>query len=189
MDGDSRRRAAHYRASADSQSCSGESGEAESGRERRLESQALWVEQQIRAAVARGDFDDLPYCGKPLPDDLMRRDPDWWLKRLVEREQICGILPPALQLRKDDAVLDDTLDTLGSERQVREELESFNRRVIEARRQLLGGPPVTTPLRHVDTEVIAWRARAARRRHLAAARIRQQATEQPVKRRRWFRRR
>lgn len=189
MDGDSRRRAAHYQASADTQSCSGETGDVESGRDRRLEAQALWVDQQIRAAMARGDFDDLPYSGKPLPDDLMRRDPDWWLKRLVEREQISGVLPPALQLRKDDAILDDTLDRLGSERQVREELESFNRRVIEARRQLLGGPPVITPLRDVDAEVVAWRTRATRRRHLAAARTRHQATERTAERRRWFRRR
>ncbi|MFD1858628.1 DUF1992 domain-containing protein [Aeromicrobium camelliae] len=189
MDGDSRRRAAHYRTSADqdarSDGASEETSEAESGRDRRLEAHALWVDQQIRAAMARGEFDDLPYSGKPLPDDVIRRDPDWWLKRLVEREQISGVLPPALQLRKDDAALNDTLDRLGSERQVREELESFNRRVIEARRQLLGGPPVVTPLRDVDAEVAAWRDRAVERRR-RAERARVQERDRPAPRRRWF---
>ena len=42
---------------------------------------------------------------------------------------------------------------------VREAVEDFNRRVIEARRQLLGGPPVVTPTRDVDAEVRAWRER------------------------------
>jgi hypothetical protein len=118
-----------------------------------------WVDLQIQQAMARGEFDDLPGAGKPLPNLGSQHDPDWWLKQLIEREQITGVLPPALQLRKDDALLDGELDRLGSETDVRHELESFNRRVIEARRQLLGGPPVITPTRDVEAEVSAWRER------------------------------
>jgi len=118
-----------------------------------------WVDLQIRKAMERGEFDDLPGAGKPLPNLGTQHDPDWWLKQLIEREQITGVLPPALQLRKDDALLDGELDRLGSEADVRRELESFNRRVIEARRQLLGGPPVVTPTRDVEAEVAAWRER------------------------------
>ena len=69
------------------------------------------------------------------------------------------MLPEALQLRNDDRDLDEVLDRLDSEKQVREHLESFNRRVVNARRQLQGGPPVITPLREVETEVAAWRER------------------------------
>ncbi len=118
-----------------------------------------WVDLQIRKAMERGEFDDLPGAGKPLKSLGTQHDPDWWLKQLIEREQITGVLPPALQLRKDDALLDGELDRLGSETDVRRELESFNRRVIEARRQLLGGPPVVTPTRDVEAEVAAWRER------------------------------
>jgi hypothetical protein len=118
-----------------------------------------WVDLQIRKAMERGEFDDLPGAGKPLTSLGPQHDPDWWLKQLIEREQITGVLPPALQLRKDDAMLDGELDRLGSEADVRRELESFNRRVIEARRQLLGGPPVVTPTRDVEAEVAAWRER------------------------------
>ena len=130
---------------------------------RRPEDQALWVDQQIRAAMARGEFDDLPLAGKPLPHIDTRSDPDWWLRQFIERENITGVLPEALQLRKDDAALCDDLDGLRSEDAVRTALTDFNRRVVEARRQLQGGPPVVTPLRDVEAEVDAWRERRARR--------------------------
>jgi hypothetical protein len=125
--------------------------------EARVREQALWVDLQVRRAIERGDFDGLPGAGKPLPplDD----DPDWWLKKLIEREHITGVLPEALQLRKDDAALDAELDQQTSERVVRELLETFNRRVVNARRQLQGGPPVITPTRDVEAEVAAWRSR------------------------------
>ncbi|MBW8750540.1 MAG: DUF1992 domain-containing protein [Propionibacteriales bacterium] len=125
-----------------------------------MREQARWVDLQVQKAIERGEFDDLPGKGKPLPplDD----DPDWWLKKLIERERITGVLPEALQLRKDDAGLDQELDRHSSERVVRELLETFNRRVVNARRQLQGGPPVITPTRDVEAEVAAWRARRRR---------------------------
>jgi len=123
----------------------------------RIRHQARWVDLQIERAMARGEFDNLPGAGKPLPP--MDTDPDWWLKKLIERENITGVLPEALQLRKDDAELDARLDRLTSETRVREELEAFNRRVVNARRQLQGGPPVITPLRDIEAEVSAWRGR------------------------------
>lgn len=46
---------------------------------------------------------------------------------------------------------------------MREVLEDFNRRVIEARRQLQGGPPVVTGPRDIDAEVAAWAERRAAR--------------------------
>jgi hypothetical protein len=130
----------------------------------RMRDQHTWVDQQIRQAMARGEFDDLPGAGKPIKNLGTQHDPDWWVKQLVEREKITGVLPPALQLRKDDAELDGKLDRITSEREVREELEDFNRRVVAARRQLEGGPPVITPTRDVEEEVRRWRERL-RARH------------------------
>jgi hypothetical protein len=126
----------------------------------RMREQARWVDLQVQKAIERGDFDDLPGRGKPLPplDD----DPNWWLKKLIERERI-SVLPEALQLRKDDAELEAVLDRQGSEDVVRELLETFNKRVVNARRQLQGGPPVITPTREVEAEVAAWRERRRRR--------------------------
>jgi hypothetical protein len=128
----------------------------------RARNQVQWVDQQIRQAVARGEFDDLPGAGKPIGDLGSTHDPDWWLKKLIEREKITGVLPPALQLRKEDAQLEETFDREWSEKAVREILVDFNRRVVEARRQLLGGPPVITKLRDVEAEVAAWRDRRRR---------------------------
>jgi hypothetical protein len=129
----------------------------------RMEQRALWAELQVRRAMERGDFDDLPGAGKPLqlPD---RHDPDWWVKRLIEREKLSGVAPPAIALRKEDAELDGALDREGSEEGVRRVVADFNRRVVEARRQLQGGPPVVTRLRDADAEVAGWRARRDERR-------------------------
>jgi hypothetical protein len=125
---------------------------------------ASYVDQQIRAAMERGEFDDLPLQGKPIPGLGGTHDPDWWVRRLLEREQISGVLPEALQLRKDDAALDASLDRLGSASAVREAVEAFNTRVVEARRQLRGGPPVITPTRDVEVEVERWTERRRARR-------------------------
>src|SRR5437763_15449605 len=56
-----------------------------------------WIEAQIRVAGEQGAFDNLPGAGKPLPYLGQEYDPDWWLKQLVQREQI-SILPPSLEL-------------------------------------------------------------------------------------------
>lgn len=124
---------------------------------------AAVVETAIQQAIRRGEFDDLPGAGKPIPGLGDHHDPDWWIRRKIESEQLTGLGPPAILLRVEDAELDDRLDSLSEEGEVRESLEDFNRRVVEARRQLLGGPPVVTPMRDVEAEVAAWRERRAAR--------------------------
>jgi hypothetical protein len=151
----------------------------------RIRDQHQWVDQQVRQAMARGDFDELPGAGKPITDLGAGHDPDWWVKKLIEREKITGVLPPALQLRKDDAELDGHLDRYATEAEVRRELEDFNARVVAARRQLEGGPPVITPTRDVDDEVGRWRERRTARH---TGRQAPTAPEPPRRRRRWFRR-
>jgi hypothetical protein len=127
-----------------------------------MEARAQYVEITIQQAMRRGEFDDLPGAGKPL--DLGRpNDPDWWIRRKIERERLTGLGPPALTLRTENAELDGRLDAMGTEQRVREMLEDFNNRVIHARRQLQGGPPVVTPTRDVEEEVQNWRARRAER--------------------------
>lgn len=120
---------------------------------------AVYVENVIQQAIRRGDFDDLPGAGKPLPNLGGVHDPDWWIRRKIEREGLTGLGPPALALRVENRELESRMDALLREDEVRSLLEDFNSRVIEARRQLLGGPPVVTPTRDVETEVIAWRKR------------------------------
>ena len=61
------------------------------------------IDRQIREAAERGQFDNLPGAGKPLPDRNELHDEDWWLKALLEREKIDGrtLLPPLLALRRE----------------------------------------------------------------------------------------
>ena len=46
------------------------------------------VEAQIRAAAERGEFDNLPGAGKPIPDLDKPYDEMWWARKLLEREGI-----------------------------------------------------------------------------------------------------
>jgi len=154
----------------------------------RIQQQAQWVDLQIQRAIERGDFDSLPGYGKPIEGLGGEHDPDWWLKKLVERERIT-VLPAALQLRKDDAELDDLLDRTTAEADVRREVEAFNERIRQARRQLQGGPPVITQTRDVDTEVEAWRQRRQTRIQLQRQREREAVSAADLPRRPWWRRR
>ncbi|SDR65250.1 DnaJ family domain-containing protein [Agrococcus carbonis] len=161
--------------------------EAAAARRSELERAAI-VDTAIQQAIRRGEFDDLPGTGKPIPGLDRPYDPDWWIKRKIEREQLQGLGPAALTLRVEDAELEQRLDALGSEADARELLEDFNARVVEARRQLLGGPPVITATRDVEAELSAWRERRAAR--LAEQRERDAAERDAARpRRRWWRRR
>ena len=149
----------------------------------RIEQQQTWVDLQVRQAMERGEFDDLPGAGKPIEGLGETHDPDWWVKRLVERERIT-VLPPALQLRKDDAELDAHLDTLGSEREARAFVEDFNARVIRARYTPVDGPPLITMPRDVEETVAQWRERqAARRAELAERAARRSLSDAAAPRR------
>jgi len=151
---------------------------------------AAYVENLIQQAMRRGEFDDLPGAGKPLRG-LDLHDPDWWIRRKIEQERLTGLGPPALSLRVEAAELDARLDRMQREPDVREEVADFNRRVIEARRQLLGGPPVVTATRDVDAEVAAWRERReARARAAAEEAERRRSEEESARRQRrpWWRR-
>jgi hypothetical protein len=141
-----------------------------------MDQRAQYVEISIAQAMRRGDFDNLPGAGKPLRNLHEIHDPNWWIRKKIERESLSGIGPPALTLRTEDAALAERMDAAPSEGAVRELLEDFNIRVIEARRQLQGGPPVVTSVRDVDAEVAAWRERReARYRAAAEARERDAA--------------
>lgn len=146
---------------------------------------ALLADVQVRKAIARGDFDDLPGSGEPidLPD---QHDPEWWIRSLVQRERI-ALLPLSIQLREDDAALDDRLDRLADEKAVRREIDEFNAQVMRARYEPPAGPPLITMPRDPDVTVAAWAGRRAAR----AARTREtaRAAEPRTRRRRLFRRR
>ncbi|MEO5312751.1 DUF1992 domain-containing protein [Pseudarthrobacter sp. CC12] len=135
--------------------------DAQEREKRRKVSDAARAEYLVRDAMAQGKFDNLEYAGKPIPGLGESYDPDWWVKGLIQRENISGLGPAAILLRAEDAELDAKLDAQYTEQQVRDVVADFNRRVVDARRQLQGGPPVITKTRDVDGEVERWRSRRA----------------------------
>lgn len=156
--------------------------EEEERQKRRKVSDSARVEYLIRDAMAQGKFDNLKYAGKPIPGLGESYDPDWWVKGLIQREHLTGVGPKAILLRREDAELDTRLDTRYSEKQVRDLVEDFNARVIDARRQLQGGPPVITKTRDPDVEVQRWRERRA------AATAAAEGSSEPEPRKSWWRR-
>ena len=152
----------------------------------RIAQQSSWVDLQVRQAMERGEFDNLPGQGKPIEDLGAEHDPDWWVKKLVEREQI-ALLPPALAIRKEDAELDARLDRINVESEVRREVEEFNARVRKALYTPPtgpSGPPVITRQRDVDAEVAAWRERRTAR--IEAQRAARAAAEPAPDSRPWW---
>lgn len=125
-----------------------------------------WIERQIREATERGEFDNLPGAGRPLRHESSR-DPDWWVKGMLEREGLdaADAMPPALQLRREAAGFPESLVGESAEENVRELLRDYNRRVLEERRRPTFGrhsPPIA-PTVEVEEVISRWREmRAAR---------------------------
>ncbi|MGO4586215.1 DUF1992 domain-containing protein [Arthrobacter sp. 2RAF6] len=163
-----------------------EAAEEEERQKRKKVDDAARVEYLIRDAMAQGKFDNLKYAGKPIPGLGERYDPDWWVKGLIQREHLSGLGPKAILLRTEDAELDAKLDALYSEKQVRELVEDFNARVIDARRQLQGGPPVITKTRDVGVELERWRERRAAAAEANAAK--EAVNQELAGKRPWWRR-
>jgi hypothetical protein len=161
-----------------------EAAEEKERQKRKNVDDAARAEYLIRDAMAQGKFDNLKYAGKPIPGLGDAYDPDWWVKGLIQRENISGVGPKAILLRAEDAELDSGLDALFSEKQVRDLVEDFNARVIDARRQLQGGPPVITKTRDVEAELERWRQRRSARETAAAAAV----AAEPEPKRSWWRR-
>ena len=115
-------------------------------------------EAQIRQAQERGDFDNLPGMGKPLPGAGEAYDENWWLKEWVRRENISGVLPASLMLRKDAADLVEVLSRKTSELEVRRIVGEINSRILKAQRGLIDGPPVVLSIFDVEEVVGQWRS-------------------------------
>jgi Domain of unknown function (DUF1992) len=118
-----------------------------------------WVDKQIREAIERGEFDNLPGAGKPLPGLGEPDDELWWLKGYLRRERLPteALLPMSLQLRKEIERLPDTVRPLPSEQRVRDVVAELNERIAQWLRAP-SGPQVQVRLVNVDRVVEHWRA-------------------------------
>ncbi len=143
------------------------------------------VERAIREAQERGEFDNLPGAGKPLRNlgSADVDDPDWWVKGLLQREQLdlTGAMPPALALRKEAAGFPESLLDLRTEEGVRAVLDDYNHRVRADRLRPAVGPlpPLLAKTVDVDDLAAQWRSlREARRLELQRQALQRRAADQ-----------
>jgi hypothetical protein len=119
------------------------------------------IDKQIRLAQERGDFDDLPGMGKPLPGRGTHDDDLWWLKGYLHREGLSteALLPTSLRLARQIERIDETVRALASEHSVRAAVAELNRQIADHLRAP-SGPHV--PIRPVDAESVVERWRSGR---------------------------
>ena len=117
------------------------------------------IDRQIREAQERGEFDDLPGAGKPLPDHGELYDEDWWVKDLARRERLPSGIPATLRLRRELEDLPDALPRFRTEESVRRAVADLNTRIERARRGLIDGPPTVLKPLDANEVVTRWRNR------------------------------
>ena len=118
-----------------------------------------WIDRQIREAADRGEFDNLPGAGKPIPGQGRPDDELWWVREYVRREGLPSdaLLPASLRLRKEVESLPETVGGLRTEQAVREVVHQLNRRILDWLR-MPSGPQVHLLPVDVDGVVAKWRA-------------------------------
>ncbi len=91
------------------------------------------VEQKIRDARDRGEFDGLPGAGKPF-DDLDREyDPGWWAKRFLEK---MNAEDAAIDLRREIDRELPRLKVLASAEELAERVAAWNEVISELNNRL-----------------------------------------------------
>lgn len=119
-----------------------------------------WIDRQIREATERGEFDDLPGAGKPIPGTNQPHDDLWWVKQKLAEEGLSMPLPPSLALRREaDEVLELAMNA-GSEGEVRRLITGINEKITAAIKRGISGPPVDLFPFNVERAVDRWRERS-----------------------------
>jgi hypothetical protein len=101
-----------------------------------------WIDRQIREAQERGEFDDLPSAGKPLPGAGEPLEEDWWIRRKVREEEGTTGLPYSLVLRRQAETARARALTAPTDAEARMIIEEMNARILDALRKPLSGPPL-----------------------------------------------
>jgi Domain of unknown function (DUF1992) len=121
-----------------------------------------WIDRQVRVGMERGDFDDLPGHGQPIPDVDRPHDELWWVKQKLAREGV-SFLPPTLALRKEVDDVREQIARAVSEAEVRRIVEEINTKIRRVNSQASSGPPSTLVPLPLEAMVAAWREAADQR--------------------------
>ncbi|NNG21064.1 DUF1992 domain-containing protein [Naumannella sp. ID2617S] len=117
-----------------------------------------WIDRQVREAIERGEFDNLPGMGKPIPN-LGDRDENWWIKQKLEREGLKPPLPESLALRREREEIQRTLADVPTEERARAIVVDLNERIKESWLRRGEGPMIVVSRLNVDQVIAEWRRR------------------------------
>ncbi len=119
-----------------------------------------WIERKIRESMERGEFDNLPGKGEPIPDLNRPYDELWWLRKKLRDEDL-SIEPPTLALRRDYQDALARINTARSEHEVRRLVAAINEKIVYVNSHTTFGPPSDLVPLDVERVVGEWRAREA----------------------------
>jgi hypothetical protein len=119
-------------------------------------SQESWIDKLVREAEQRGEFDNLPGAGKPIPGLDKPHDELWWVKQLLAREKL-SLTPATLALRKEVEGVLARIREATSEKTVRRLVADINSRISEVNRTVTSGPPSDLAPLDPDAIVRMWR--------------------------------
>ena len=115
-----------------------------------------WVDRRVREAEERGEFENLPGKGQPIPGLDQPYDPDWWLKQFMQREGL-SILPDTLQISRFVEDEKERIGKLRSEDNVRQQLQRLNALIREGLQRATSGPSSRATVVDVEQFITLWR--------------------------------
>jgi hypothetical protein len=117
-----------------------------------------WIDRQIREAEERGEFDDLPGAGRPIPDLDKPFDELWWVKSKLRREGLT-YAAPSVALRKEAHDALAAALRAQSEAEARRIVTHINDKIRDANRGVIDGPSLLLVPYDVERIIREWRRR------------------------------
>ncbi len=97
-----------------------------------------WVDRALREAEERGDFK--PAKGGKIKGLDKPYDPDWWLKDLIEREDLHAINSEGLELRRYVYAEIERIKSIKDRERIRQSLEKLNDYIRQENLKIIEGP-------------------------------------------------
>lgn len=115
-----------------------------------------WIDKQVREAEERGEFEDLPGAGQPIPNIDKPHDELWWVKDKLRREGLTYMSPSVALRRRAHDALQSALGAK-SEAEVREIVTDINAEIRDANAKGIAGPALMLVPYEVERVVRDWR--------------------------------
>lgn len=112
-----------------------------------------WIDQQINQAKAKGEFDNLPGEGKPIPGLDQPYDEMWWVKQKLKNEKL-DATPLNIRVRAKTEKWLKGFQNIYSEAALRREIHALNREIQIANR---GPRGPMLPQKMLDIEALCKR--------------------------------